>query len=42
MRASLSKILFSAGCDAGVVAHCEKTADIASRYVGDSVDSNLV
>ena len=42
MRASLSKILFSAGCDAGVVAHCVKTADIASRYVGDSIDSNLV
>ena len=42
MRASLSKILFSSGCDAGVVAHCKKTADIASRYVGDSIDSKLV
>jgi len=37
-----SKILFSAGCDAGVVAHCTKTAKIADRYGGKSVDSSLV
>ena len=42
MRDSLSKILFSAGCDSGVVAHCAKTADIASRYRGVSVDAELV
>ncbi len=42
MRKSLSNILFSAGCDAGVVSHCAKTADIAARYHGASVDSELV
>ncbi|ABN06633.1 metal dependent phosphohydrolase [Methanocorpusculum labreanum Z] len=37
-----SKTLFSAGCDAGVVSHCEKVAEVAARYVGESVDSELV
>lgn len=35
-------LLFSAGCDKGVVAHCKKTAEIAVRYQGDSIDSDLV
>ena len=34
--------LFSAGCDAAVVSHCEKVAEVAARYVGESVDSDLV
>lgn len=42
MRDKLSQILFLAGCDAGVVSHCVKTADIASKYRGASVDSSLV
>ena len=37
-----SQILFSAGCDAGVVRHCEVVALVASRYSGDSVDDDLV
>jgi len=35
-------ILFLAGCDAGVISHCKKTAKIAKRFVGNSVDSSLV
>ena len=35
-------LLFSAGCDAGVVAHCRKTAVIADRYRGAGVDAGLV
>ena len=42
MSDRLSQILFSAGCDAGVVSHCKKTAELASRYRGVSVDSVLV
>jgi len=34
--------LFSAGCDAGVVSHCKKAAEVAARYRGGSVDPNLV
>jgi len=37
-----SHTLFSAGCDAGVVSHCEKVAEVAARYTGGSVDSDLV
>ncbi|MCZ9311937.1 MAG: HDIG domain-containing protein [Methanocorpusculum sp.] len=37
-----SQILFSAGCDSGVVRHCEVVASVASRFSGDSVDSELV
>ncbi|HJJ46721.1 MAG TPA: HDIG domain-containing protein [Methanocorpusculum sp.] len=35
-------LLFSAGCDKGVVAHCKKVAEIASRYQGESIASHLV
>ncbi len=35
-------LLFSAGCDAGVVSHCKNTADIADRYHGSGIDANLV
>ena len=35
-------ILFSAGCDAGVIAHCKKTAEIADWYAGLGVDAALV
>jgi len=35
-------ILFSAGCDAGVVSHCKKTASIADSFGGQSIDSSLV
>ncbi len=42
MSARFSQILFSAGCDAGVVSHCVKTAEIALRFRGASVDSALV
>lgn len=37
-----SQTLFSAGCDAGVVRHCEVVADVAARFSGDSVDTDLV
>jgi len=35
-------LLFLSGCDAGVISHCKKTAEIAARYGGNSVDSSLV
>lgn len=35
-------LLVSAGCDAGVVAHCRKTAAIAKRYRGSGIDADLV
>lgn len=37
-----SHTLFSAGCDEGVVSHCKKVAEVAARYTGESVDSDLV
>ncbi|MDO9523637.1 MAG: HDIG domain-containing protein [Methanocorpusculum sp.] len=37
-----SLTLFSAGCDAGVVSHCAKVAEVAARYTGESVDPDLV
>lgn len=37
-----SNILFSAGCDSGVVKHCMTVAEAAKNYSGDSVDDNLV
>lgn len=37
-----SSILFSAGCDSGVVRHCEVVASVAARFSGDSVDNALV
>ncbi|HJJ35776.1 MAG TPA: HDIG domain-containing protein [Methanocorpusculum sp.] len=37
-----SSLLFSAGCDAGVVSHCKKTAEIADGYRGVGIDSKLV
>ena len=36
------RILFSRGCDDGVVKHCKKVAKAASRYHGASVDDSLV
>lgn len=36
-----TRTLFSAGCDAGIVSHCAKTAEVAARYTGASVDSDL-
>ncbi len=42
MRADYEKLLFSAGCDAGVVEHCRVVAKTAKRFSGDSVDESLV
>lgn len=36
------QILFSRGCDAGVVAHCKKVAEVAGQFHGVSVDEELV
>ena len=35
-------LLFTSGCDAGVIAHCRKTAEIADCYRGAGVDAALV
>lgn len=40
--ADYAGILFSAGCDAGVVSHCKVVAETAARFSGDSVDAGLV
>ncbi|MDR0438675.1 MAG: HDIG domain-containing protein [Methanocalculaceae archaeon] len=37
-----SQILFSVGCDSGVIRHCETVASVASQFSGDSVDDALV
>ncbi|RBQ23149.1 MAG: Ribonuclease Y [Methanocorpusculum sp. MCE] len=37
-----SHTLFSAGCEDGVVSHCKKVAEVAARYTGESVDSDLI
>ncbi|MDV0442247.1 HDIG domain-containing metalloprotein [Methanorbis furvi] len=42
MRESYENILFSAGCDAGVVKHCRVVAETAMQFSGDSVDDSLV
>lgn len=42
MPESYSDILFSAGCDAGVIKHCSVVAATASKYHGESVDDELV
>ncbi len=42
MHEPYSDILFSAGCDAGVVKHCCVVADTARKYGGASVDTELV
>jgi len=37
-----SSLLFSAGCDADVISHCRKTAEIADCYRGVGIDEKLV
>jgi uncharacterized protein len=37
-----SKILFSVGCDPGVIRHCKTVASVASKFSGDSVNDTLV
>lgn len=35
-------LLFSSGCDAKVVKHCEVVAELAQNFSGESVDSELI
>jgi len=37
-----SSLLFSVGCDAGVISHCKKTAEIADTYRGVGIDGKLI